>query len=102
MGILARYKKILPETAEFYKSINEVYCPYFRKPVIFNARGFHHLQFSANRERDKKEQLVKFTFLKYVPQIIQNSGTVQEYRIINGVEYWGFIAIVDPCTLVRV
>lgn len=111
MGLLSRHRRILAETIDFYKSIGEISCPYFRKPITFNSDGFHHLQFSAERERDKSEQLMKFRLLReYSVDILTNSGTIQEYRKIvkvarrhrySGrraepvtVEYWGFVAIV--------
>jgi len=86
-----------------------VYNPYFKSQVIFNSDGFHHLQFSARRERNKKEQLLKFSLLPLAFVIIKNSGTLQEYRKgltavgkkskdgltpMKETEYWGFVAIV--------
>ena len=77
--------------------------------MVFNSDGFHHLQFSARRERNKKEQLLKFNLLPLAVAVIKNSGTLQEYRkglTVVGkkskdgftpakmTEYWGFIAIV--------
>jgi hypothetical protein len=87
-----------------------VYNPYFQSHVIFNSDGFHHLQFSARRERNKKEQLLKFSLLPLAIEIIKKSGTIQEYRRLltpigkpsartgaipmKEVEYWGLVAIV--------
>jgi len=83
--------------------------PYLKSEVIFNSDGFHHLQFSARRERDKKEQLLKFSLLPLTFAVIKNSGTLQEYRkglTMTGkkskdgltqakvTEYWGFVAII--------
>jgi len=44
-------------------SQKSIYNPYLKSQVIFNSDGFHHLQFSARRERDKQEQLLKFNLL---------------------------------------
>jgi len=87
-----------------------VYNPYLKTGVIFNSDGFHHLQFSARRERNKQEQLLKFSLLPLAIRIIKDSGTLQEYRktmapvgkkskrdgsvIMKQIEYWGLIAIV--------
>jgi hypothetical protein len=94
---------------EFYKGIQNVHCPYFSQPVIFNSDGFNHLQFSAGRERDKSAQIFKFNLLPFAPDIIRKSGTIQEYRKQWGkvgrkrkdgfqdtkeMEYWGLIALV--------
>jgi len=94
-----------------------ILCPYFNIPVILNSDGFHHLQFSARRERNKREQLLKFQLLPFGLEIIRKSGTVQEYRKtmapvgkkkrdgfvpMKEVEYWGFAAIVGESKKVRV
>ena len=95
---------------EAYAVRKSIYCPYFKSEVVLNSDGFHHLQFSARRERDKSEQLVKFRLLPQALEVIRKSGTVQECRRLltpigkpsknNGavpmkeVEYWGFVAIV--------
>jgi hypothetical protein len=84
--------------------------PYFQTEIVLNSDGFHHLQFSARRERTKREQLLKFSLLPLALDIIKKSGTVQEYRKLltpigkpsarNGsipmkeVQYWGLVAIV--------
>jgi hypothetical protein len=55
----------------------------FRLAAIYKAAPyelFHHLQFSARRERDKREQLLKFNLLPLALEIIRKSGTIQEYR----------------------
>ncbi len=109
MGLLSRYKKEKERARAFYKSIDKVRCPYFGADIIFNADGFHHLQFSAERERPKEEQLLKFSLLNAVPHILRNAGTIQEYRHtmepigqkrfsdgareMREIEYWGVIAI---------
>lgn len=93
-----------------YAKEREIYCPYFKEKIILNSDGFHHLQFSARRERNKSEQLLKFRLLPYALNVIRHSGTVQEYRrmltpigkpssrdgavSMKEVEYWGFVAIV--------
>ena len=86
-------------------------CPYFQADVILNSDGFHHLQFSARRERNKREQLLKFSMLPLAFEIIRKSGTIQEYRKVlmptgkksahdgltpmKEVEFWGLVAIVE-------
>ena len=92
-----------------YDAQRSVYNPYLQNEIVFNSDGFHHLQFSARRERDKKEQLLKFRLLPLAIGVIKNSGTLQEYRKsfltvtkkakdgfarTKDVEYWGFVAIV--------
>ena len=101
-------KKIKAE--EFFSSQKTIHNPYLQTEVIFNSDGFHHLRFSARRERNKKEQILKFNLLPMAPKVIKKAGTLQEYRKtliavgrkskrdgltrMKEVEYWGFIAIV--------
>ena len=79
--------------------------------MVLNADGFHHLRYSARRERSKPEQMLKFRLLPLGLEVIRESGMVQEYRRIwqpigkpgpdgmrsaKEVEYWGFVAIIGP------
>jgi len=99
----------LERARDIYYSQKSVCNPYFQSEVIFNADGFHHLRFSARRERNKCEQLLKLSLLPLAIVVIKKSGTLQEYRkflIAVGkkskdglapmkmAEYWGFVAIV--------
>ncbi|MDO8579401.1 MAG: hypothetical protein Q7R72_00835 [bacterium] len=93
-----------------YSAQKTIYSPYFKEHIILNSDGFHHLQFSARRERNKREQLFKFNLLPLGLEIIQKAGTVQEYRKLltpigkkssrdesipmKNVDYWGFVAII--------
>ena len=95
---------------QIYSGHTKIYNPYFKTEIILNSDGFHHIQFSARRERDKREQLFKFRLLPLGLEIIKKSGTIQEYRKIltavgkksardgatpmKNVEYWGLVAIV--------
>lgn len=100
-----------------YTTQKNIYNPYLRSQVIFNSDGFHHLQFSARRERNKKEQLLKFSLLPLAIEIIKKSGTLQEYRtglttigkigkdglaLAKATEYWGFIAIVGESKRIKI
>ncbi len=94
---------------EIYELQRTIHSPYFKQDIILNSDGFHHLQFSAQRERSKEEQLLKFMFLPVGIKIIKEAGTVQEYRkllcpignrfsknksrVMKMVEWWGFIAL---------
>ncbi len=103
------FNKIKEVAKEIYNSQKSIYNPYFKEEVILNSDGFHHLQFSARRERGKSEQILKFNCLKYGLEILRKAGTVQEYRELlspigkprksdgavsfKNVKYWGFIGI---------
>ena len=98
---------------DLYLKNREIYNPYFGQKVIFNSDGFHHLQFSSRKERNKSEQVLKFSLLPQALEIIRKSGTIQEYRskiltpygkkskkgevVMKEIEYWGMIAIVGKC-----
>ena len=86
-----------------------IFCPYFNQEITLNSDGFHHLQFSSRRERNKNEQILKFSLVPLAINIIKKSGTIQEYRrglcsvgkrsekdglaLMKMVEYWGLVAI---------
>ncbi len=91
-----------------YSTQSSIHCPYFGKHVTLNSDGFHHLQFSARRERGKKEQLTKFNLLPLALYVIRKAGTVQEYRhcliemgkkssrgevSMKNAQFWGFDAL---------
>ncbi|MCX6702458.1 MAG: hypothetical protein NTW60_01145, partial [Candidatus Wolfebacteria bacterium] len=94
---------------QIYNSKRVILSPYFKQDIILNSDGFHHLRYSARRERNKKEQLLKFTLLPLALKIIKEAATLQEYRKLlcpigekshrdgsvpmKTVEWWGFIAI---------
>ena len=116
---LAYFKERKDKAREIFDAEREIYCPYFQTKIVLNSDGFHHLQFSARREREKKSQLLKFNLLPLALDIIRKSGTIQEYRkmltpigkpstrdgsiSMKEVEYWGLVAIVrDKNVKVRV
>jgi len=104
------FKERKDKAKVIYNTQREIYCPYFQAKVTLNSDGFHHLQFSARREREKKAQLLKFSLLPLALDIIRKTGTIQEYRKLltpigkpsvrdgaipmKEVEYWGLVAIV--------
>ena len=101
-----------------YSAERAIYCPYFETRVVLNSDGFHHLQFSARRERPKREQLLKFRLLPLALQVLRRSGTVQERREtlapvgrrsprdgsvpMKTVLYSGFVAIVGGRNPIRI
>jgi hypothetical protein len=109
MDIDPAYFEIKKEKAkQIYGARRTIRNPYLNCEVVLNSDGFHHLQFSARRERGKKEQLLKFRLLSLALETIRRAGTLQEYRktlqplghssahggtVMKQVEYWGFVAI---------
>ena len=104
------FKEVKEKARTAYSVQKEIYNPYFKTGIVLNSDGFHHLQFSARRERNKNEQLLKLRLLPLALEIIKKSGTIQEYRKLltpigkksprdgavpmKEVEYWGLVAII--------
>jgi hypothetical protein len=96
----------------FYKDINEVYCPYFKDTVYFNAEGLEHLKFKRHSAaRPQQDQYMRFKLLKLAPAILSITTTIQgiwqtkgfekvrKYSrtelILQHIEYTEFIAVID-------
>ena len=104
-----RFEDRKTKARQLYDAKRMIFNPYLGCDVVLNSDGFHHLQFSARRERTKQEQLLKFSLLPLALETVRRSGTLQEYRRVlqpvgtnrrgetglKHVEYWGFIAILE-------
>lgn len=112
-----KFNQVKEKAKGLYDMAGKILCPYFGFDVILNSDGFHHLQFSARRERNKDEQFLKFTLLPLAMKVIKNSGTVQEMRSdlkpfgkkgkdgftsMKLVSYWAFIAIVGDNKKIKI
>ncbi len=56
-----------------YNTQKSIYNPYLKNQIILNSDGFHHLQFSARRERNKRAQLLKFSLLPLSLDVIKKT-----------------------------
>ena len=101
-----------------YKEIKEVHCPYFLGKVTFNAKGLEHLKFKQkNHARIREDQFMRLKLLKYAPEILKLSKTVQgiseqkvfefnrknhrnEHLLVNTM-FYEFVAVIDH-TRVRI
>jgi hypothetical protein len=103
------YRSLRDRAKDLFERNPTIPCPYFDGDVVLNTEGLHHLRYSAERERSKPEQMLKFRLLPLALEVIRKSGTVQEYRRIwqpigkvgadgmraaKEVEYWGLVAII--------
>lgn len=96
----------------YYKSVDSVYCPYFRERIHFTAIGLEHLLFPRRGVmRLKKDQYMRFKLLSIAPVIIGESKTVQgilhtkEFQqvrkhnrietVLQEVSYYEFLAVID-------
>jgi hypothetical protein len=106
------FEKVKADAEAFYPTIGEVYCPYFKEKIAFNAKGFRHLKFKSDQvARVQKDQYTRLKLLKYVPIIIHNSRTLQGIRetrqfeiqkmnsrwekVLKDVTTYEFIAIIE-------
>jgi len=116
---VGRFDELRQKAEDLYKKQDEIRCPYFNQSIVLNSDGFHHLQFHNNRrERNKREQLLKFRLLPLALQVIEKSGTIQEYRKLlipvgkaskrdgmrkmKEAQYFGLYAIVGEREQVRI
>ena len=105
------YQRLREQARQLFAAEQRIRSPYFKADIVLNAEGLHHLRYSAERERSKSEQMLKFRLLPLALETIRKSGTVQEYRRIwqpigktgadgmraaKEVEYWGLVAIIGP------
>lgn len=105
-------KKLLAE--ENYRKVGNVYCPYLKQKVSFNAKGLGHIKMKEwNRARPFQDQIVRLRLLHLAPEVIQASNTLQEYKeerrferrkrnsrwedVMADVRYYAFIAILKDC-----
>jgi len=106
------FLKIKREAKKFYKTINFVICPYFKEKIIFNSKGLKHLRFKSDKKaRPHKDQYPRLKLLKYAPEILKKSHTLQGILDIKRIEaqktnsrwehvmkkvmYYEFIAVID-------
>lgn len=105
------FEKVKSAGEFFYKSIVEVYCPYFKEKIAFNAQGLEHLKFKQREKaRYEKDQYMRFKLIAVAPEILKISSSLQgiwetkkfEYikinkkwvNILKDVTYYEFIAVI--------
>ncbi len=72
------FKRVKEEGELWYKSLQEVYCPYFKEKISFSSHGLEHLKFKRrDKARSEKDQYMRFKLLHLVPEILKSSHTLQ-------------------------
>ena len=111
MNNLEMFEKVKREAEEIYNEINFVSCPYLKTKVNFNTKGLNHIKMKSwNRARSVSDQYLRLKFLKLVPEVLKDAGTLQEIHetknferiknvgkwqiVMKPVVYYGFIAII--------
>ena len=73
-----QFREIKKQGEQLYKSLREIYCPYFREKVSFGAQGLEHLKFKNRKKvRFEKDQYMRFKLLHLGPEILRLSHTLQ-------------------------
>ena len=113
------FEKLRIIAEEKYSQFGEVNNPYLQGKVIFNAKGREHLKFKAkHRARSHQDQWIRFKLLKFAPEVIKLSRTLQgiakaksfelnrsnqrNEMILTDVIYYEFISVIDERIRVRV
>ena len=118
MDLIEKHKQLKERAEKIFEGNKLIMCPYFGQQITLNSDGLHHLQFSARRERNKQEQLLKFNLLPLAVKVLKKAGTVQAYRkdlVSIGkkserdglsptklVQHWGFEAITGDNHLIKI
>ena len=106
-----QFKEIKEKGEELYKSLEEIYCPYFKEKIAFNSQGLEHLKYKQrDKSRHDKDQYMRFKLMYLAPEVLKISNSVQgiletkkfEYikshsrvdRILKEVTYYEFIAVI--------
>ncbi len=68
-------------TRTSYDAIGSIYCPVLKENVVFNARGFHHLNYSSDgTPRNLRERIYKMTLFPLAIPVIKNAIGIAEER----------------------
>lgn len=106
------YLTVREQTRKLYGSFGCVKCSALEgQSIFFTSEGFNHLLYKNKRERNKKDQFMRFKVLDLAKKILDITTTYQEYEEIIQkilvkvkkhkeyqsvlVKYWGFIAIIE-------
>lgn len=108
---LENFEEVRIEGEDFYKTLEEIYCPYFKENVSFSAQGLEHLKFKQRgKARLEQDQYMRFKLIHLAPEVIKISSSLQgvwetkrfEYvktnskwqNILKRVTYYEFIAVI--------
>src|ERR1035437_1474670 len=106
-----QFDKVRSQNEELYKSLGEVYCPYFKEKISFNAQGLEHLKYKQRgKSRPEQDQYMRFKLISLAPEVLKISYSLQgiwetkkfEYikihnrtdKILKNVTYYEFMAII--------
>jgi len=108
---LENFEKVSMQGEELYKTFADIYCPYFKEDISFNAQGLEHLKFKQRgKARLEQDQYMRFKLIHLAPLVLQISSSVQgiwetkrfEYvkmnskwnNVLKQITYYEFIAVI--------
>lgn len=106
-----QFKEVKEKGEILYKALDQIYCPYLKEKVSFNARGLEHLKFKRlEKTRPEQDQYMRFKLIHLAPEVLKSSHTVQGIletkkferirvssrtdTILKPVVYYEFIAVI--------
>ena len=83
-----KFEKAKKEAEDCYKNIQEIYCPYFKEKIAFNAKGWEHIKFKGRwKARSRHDQYIRLRLISLASQIIHDSHTLQGLYETHGFEH---------------
>lgn len=109
---IENFEEVRIKGEEFYKTLSEIYCPYFKEKVHFNSKGLEHLKFKNPRQaRSQQDQYMRLKLIHLAPEVIKLSSTLQGFwdtknfekirvhsrtdTVLKMVNYYEFVAVID-------
>jgi len=106
------FQGVKSDAENFYKTINEIFCPYFKENIAFNTKGLKHLKFKSDKQaRPRKDQYSRLKLIHLAPEVLKQSHTLQGIwrikrfevqktnnnweRVMKDVIYYEFIAVIN-------
>lgn len=111
-----QFARVKKEAEAFYKKTGNVYCPYFKESVAFNAKGLAHIKFKSwNKARTRLDQYMRLRLIELAPKVLKLSHTLQGVsrtksfektkinkrwdRVMRDVSYYEFVAVINDCRI---
>ena len=74
----AKFERVRAEAETAYKATGDVWCPYFKEKIAFNAKGWEHLRFQGLRQAcPHQDQYIRLRLISLAPKVVQASYTLQ-------------------------
>ncbi len=89
-----------------YQKLGKVFCPYLKRDISFNAKGFRHLMYKNHiRKRSEQEVEERASYFQSAKDVLSVTTTLQEKEMHPETELlkesvlFGFIAILENIKL---